>query len=354
MSDVRLSADSTIAQWLEDPVGGELLRGMLAQGGQTADALAPVASFTLAQVSAMSGGQFPQSMVDALVAGVGGGDTGATPAPAPAGTPATPDTPASEPAAAPAWVEKITEGRFDGKTVIVTGAGSGIGRAVAMRVAKEGGRVIAVDVVAERLDALATDLPGSGLVTVVADLAKPEDVDRILEASGDTIDALANVAGIMDDFTGLHEVSDAVWDRVFAVNVDGLMRLTRPVLAKMYAAKRGSIVNVASEAGLRGSAAGVAYTASKHAVLGITRSAAHYYGRSGIRVNAVAPGATATNIQASFNSALATERVVPLFGFTPPIAQPDELAAAITYLLSDDAPNLTGVIMPSDGGWSVQ
>lgn len=348
MSDVTLSAQSTIAQWLADPVGGELLRGMLAQGGQTADALAPVASFTLAQVSAMSGGQFPQSMVDALVAGVGGD-------PAAGASEAGGDPAAAPPAeAAPAWVEKPTAGRFAGKTVIVAGAGSGIGRAVAVRIAREGGRVVAVDVVAERLDQLAADLAGTGVVTVVADLAKPEDIARILEASGDTIDGLANVAGIMDDFTGLHEVSDAVWDRVFAVNVDGLMRLSRPVLAKMYAAKRGAIVNVTSEAGLRGSAAGVAYTASKHAVIGITRSAAHYYARAGIRVNAVAPGATATNIQASFNSALATERVVPLLSFTPPIAQPEELAASITYLLSDDAPNLTGVILPSDGGWSVQ
>ena len=251
-----------------------------------------------------------------------------------------------------AWVQRITPGRFDGKTVIVTGAGSGIGRAVASRVALEGGRVIAVDIAQDRLTDLLAALPG--VVTVVGDITKPESVEAIVAAADGRIDGLANVAGIMDDMTPLHEVTDAVWERVFAVNVDGMFRLTRAVLPLMLAAGRGSIVNVASEAALRGSAAGLAYTASKHAVVGLTKSSAFMYAGKGIRVNAVAPGPVATNIQATFASELGQQRIGDLLATIPPVAESAQLAASITFLLSDDGTNVSGAILPSDGAWSVQ
>ena len=138
------------------------------------------------------------------------------------------------------------------------------------------------------------------------------------------------------------------------VNVDGMFRLTRAVLPVMLAAGRGSIVNVASEAALRGSAAGLAYTASKHAVVGMTKSSAFMYAQKGIRVNAVAPGPVATNIQATFASELGQQRVGDLLATIPPVAEPAQLAASITFLLSDDGTNVSGAILPSDGTWSVQ
>lgn len=122
---------------------------------------------------------------------------------------------------------------------------------------------------------------------------------------------MANVAGIMDGFLPPHELDDATWDRVMNVNVTAIMRLTRAVLPLMRAAKSGSIVNVSSEAGLRGSAAGTAYTTSKHAVIGFTKSTAFFYAPEGIRCNAVAPGAVATNIEAPFRSEFAGERLGP-------------------------------------------
>jgi NAD(P)-dependent dehydrogenase (short-subunit alcohol dehydrogenase family) len=265
------------------------------------------------------------------------------------------DTETDQPGAqAEPWAERISAGRFAGQTVIVTGAGSGIGRAAASRLVREGGRVIAVDIAADRLDALVAAHPQAEMVAVPADITKDDDIARIVEAAGSRIDALANVAGIMDDMTPLHEVSDAVWSRVFAVNVDGMFRLTRAVLPLMITAGRGSIVNVASEAALRGNSAGLAYTASKHAVVGLTRSTAFMYAPLGVRVNAVAPGPVATGIEANFSSELGAQRLAPFMQMIPPVAEAAQLAASITFLLSNDGTNISGAVLPSDGAWSVQ
>jgi NAD(P)-dependent dehydrogenase (short-subunit alcohol dehydrogenase family) len=252
------------------------------------------------------------------------------------------------------WEEQIVPGRFNGKTVIVTGAGSGIGLATASRIAREGGRVIGSDLSKDRLDSFAESHSDFDVLTVLGDISSPDVVKQAVAAVADTgVYGLVNNAGIMDDFTPVHEVSDEVWDRVFRVNVTAMMRLTRAVVPAMLEAGSGSIVNVTSEAGLRGSAAGVAYTASKHAVIGLTKSCAVMYGPSGIRTNAVAPGATVTNIEAHFASELAMGRLGPLMHVnvgSP--AQATQLAATITFLLSDDGTNINGAILPSDGGWS--
>jgi NAD(P)-dependent dehydrogenase (short-subunit alcohol dehydrogenase family) len=257
-------------------------------------------------------------------------------------------------AAAPTAPEPaLVPGRFAGRTAIVTGAGSGIGRATALRLAREGARVVVADIAADRLERLAAEVPDLDLVPVAADIATEEGARAVVEAAGGRVDALANEAGIMDAFLPPAEVDDATWERVFAVNVTAVMRLTRAVLPLMLAAGGGAIVNVSSEASLRASASGVAYTASKHAVNGITKSTAVFYRGNGIRANAVAPGPVATNIEAPFRSEHAAGVLGPIMQTTiPPVASADQLAATITWLLSDDASNVNGVILPSDGGWS--
>jgi NAD(P)-dependent dehydrogenase (short-subunit alcohol dehydrogenase family) len=354
MGTAPLTADSSIASWLEDPTGNAILTEMLAQGGQTPDVFKPVRRLAIKRLVKMSRGAFTQEMLDDLVRRAAAGDVpaGADAAPVAAAEPASSDTTASDTVALREWTERIDQGRFTGQTVIVTGAGSGIGRATASRVAREGGRVIAVDVSQERLDEFVAEHAGADIISLTADITDDAGVARIVAAAGDTIDGLANIAGIMDDMTPIGDVSDAVWDRVFRVNVNGTMKLMRAVIPAMLAQGGGSIVNTASEAALRGSAAGVAYTASKHAVAGLTKSSAFMYGPSGIRVNAVAPGPTITNIEASFGSPLGSDRIQTAMAVMPDPVEADALAASITFLLSNDGVNVNGIIMASDGGWS--
>jgi NAD(P)-dependent dehydrogenase (short-subunit alcohol dehydrogenase family) len=331
-----LTANSSIGEWLDDTEGGPLVRGLLAASGADESTLAPIKGLPLQQLVALSQGQLPQSVVDDLVLKANGGVM-------------------PEETESSAWAETITPGRFTGKTVVVTGAASGIGRATASRVAREGGRVVAVDVSAERLAEFAGSLPDAQLVTVVGDITKQADVDAIVNAAGDRIDALANVAGVNDDFSPLHETTDATWDRVIGINLTGAFKLTRAVLPAMLAAGTGSVVNIASEAGLRGNASGNAYTVSKHGVIGLTRSAAFMYGPQGIRVNAVAPGGVATGIPFPPNvSQAGSARLQPFQSMIPTVATAEQLAASITFLLSDDGVNVNGAVLPSDGGWSVQ
>ncbi|MCI1641886.1 MAG: SDR family oxidoreductase [Actinomyces sp.] len=333
---MTLTAHSSIGDWLDDPAGGPLIRGLLAQSGASEDSLAPVRALPLQQLVALSGGALPQKVLDDLVAQV---NDGAAPAPEESG----------------AWVEPTHTGRFAGKTVVVTGAASGIGQATAARVAREGGRVIAVDMSEEKLRELEASTLSAKIVAVTGDIMSQDTIDAILAATDGRIDALANVAGINDDFSPLHETSDAMWDRVIGVNLTGMFKLTRGVLPVMIAAGRGAIVNVASEAGLRGNASGNAYTVSKHGVIGLTKSAAFMYGPQGIRVNAVAPGSVATGIPFPPTvSEAGSARLRPFQAQIPTLATAEQLAASITFLLSDDGVNINGAILASDGGWSVQ
>lgn len=249
--------------------------------------------------------------------------------------------------------ERIVPGRFSGQTAVVTGGASGIGKEVVKRLLAEGAKVIASDLAVEGLATLADESQSTELITVAGDVTDSATVERIMDAAGGAVDLLANNAGVMDKFLPTAEMRDDVWEFVMRVNVTAPMQLSRAVLPGMVERGHGAIVNTASEAGLRGSCAGAAYTASKHAIIGLTKNDAFMYGPSGVRVNAVAPGPVRTAINAEFQSALAGQRLGPIFQtVTPPTAGPEEIAAAICWLLSEDAANVNGVVLPSDSGWS--
>lgn len=331
-----LTAHSSIGEWLDHPQGGEAIRALLAASGTDAEQLAPVRSLPLQQLVEMSQGQMPQSVVDDLVRSVNGGEI-------------------PEDTVASGWQEKVTGGRFDGKTVVVTGAASGIGRATASRIVREGGTVIAVDISAQKLEEFAAGSPAGSVIPFAGDVTKQEDIDEIVAAAGGRIDGLANIAGVNDDFSPIHETSDQIWDRVIGINLTGVFKLTRAVVPVMLAAGTGSIVNISSEAGIRGNASGNAYTVSKHGVVGLTKSAAFMYAKQGLRINAVAPGGVATGIPFPANvSEEGSARLQPFQAAIPTVATAEQLAASITFLLSDDGVNINGAVLPSDGGWSVQ
>lgn len=250
------------------------------------------------------------------------------------------------------FTERIVAGRFDGQTCIVTGAASGIGRATTLRLAREGARVIAFDLSQEALDALLAEHGDLDLVPVAGNVDNEQDVARTMDACEGSLYGLVNNAGIMDGFYPVGDVPDDVWDRVFAINVRGLMRMSRAAV-NLMGDSGGSIVNLTSRAGLSGAAAGAAYTASKHAVVGLTKNTAFMYAQRHIRCNAVAPGAVRTNIGGEFTNELAARRLQPIMATNIDfIATPEALAASITFLLSADAANTSGTIFTCDGGWS--
>ncbi len=160
----------------------------------------------------------------------------------------------------------------------------------------KGGRVIAADISTEKLDALKAEFPEADITTVAGDLTTQDAIDAVIAAAGDTIDGLANIAGINDDFSPTSETTDAVWDSVIAINLTAPFKLMRAVLPIMERAGKGSILNVSSEAGCAATPRGNAYTASKRGLIGVTKSAAFMHGPKGIRVNSVAPGGVATGI----------------------------------------------------------
>lgn len=244
------------------------------------------------------------------------------------------------------------------KVVIVTGAGSGIGRATAQMLAGQGATVIVADIAegpAGETVELVTAAGGKARA-FVGDVGDEDACNALVaEAVKDgRLDGLVNNAGIMDYFAGVGDADTALYRRVFKVNVDGPFFLSRAAMPHLLASK-GSIVNVSSEAGIRGAAAGAIYTMSKHAVVGLTRNTAYTYAKQGVRCNAVCPGGVATNIgqsmpQDKLNMA-GLGAISPVHQSATRTGQPEELASLVTFLLSDEASNVNGAIIPNDGGW---
>ena len=246
-----------------------------------------------------------------------------------------------------------------GKVVVVTGGASGIGRAAVEAFARLGAKVTALDRNPATLARLAAEV--DAIDTREVDVTSAADVDATIDAIVERhgrLDVAVNNAGISRGLGWLHETDEADWDAVLDVNLKGIWLCMRAELRHMHAQRAGVIVNTASAAGLRGAPGVAHYVASKHGVIGVTRTAALEYAPLGIRINAVAPGTVDTPMGDSF----AIERRAdpfadalvrqphPLQG----IARPEQIADAILYLAGDRSSFATGSTLVVDGGFSAQ
>ncbi|EFG65751.1 short-chain dehydrogenase/reductase family oxidoreductase [Streptomyces sp. SPB074] len=241
-----------------------------------------------------------------------------------------------------------------GRSVVVTGAGSGIGRAAALGFAGEGARVVVADLDAARADSVVAEIEreGGSAVAVVGDLSEPAVVEEVVARSVERfggIDVLVNNAGIMDRMSAAGDTDDAEWERVLRVNLTAPFLLTRAALPHLLASGHGAVVFTASEAALRGSAAGAAYTTAKHGVVGLMKSLAVMYREEGLRTNAIAPGGTATNITVDrADGARGPATIGTYAANVGKAARAEEQAAAILFLASDAASNINGALLPVD------
>jgi NAD(P)-dependent dehydrogenase (short-subunit alcohol dehydrogenase family) len=251
--------------------------------------------------------------------------------------------------------------RLEGKVAIITGAASGIGLAMATTFAAEGARLVASDWNAQRLDEAVAGIRATGGAIVgvqgnIADQATAEGlIDRALSDYG-RLDILCNNAGVMDYMQGVGELSDDIWRRVLSINLDGPMFASRRAVQHMAQHGGGAIINTASTAGIHGGAAGAAYTAAKHALVGLTRNTAWMYAAKGIRCNAICPGATKTHIGETMPAerldAAGSQRAQAFAALAPSYLEPTDIAALALFLASDDARSINGAIIPADAGWA--
>jgi NAD(P)-dependent dehydrogenase (short-subunit alcohol dehydrogenase family) len=250
---------------------------------------------------------------------------------------------------------------FTGKVALVTGGGNGIGRAACVAFARHGAKVVVVDRDTAGAEATAGIVRQNGgdAIAVTADVTKSDDVKAYVKAAIDKyrrIDCFFNNAGIEGKVAPLAEYDEAVFDAVLGVNVKGVFLGLRHVLPQMIRQGSGAVVNTASIAGLVGSPGMSAYVASKHAVIGITKTTAGEVGRQGIRVNAVCPGPVDTRMihaieeQVSPGDAASVEAryqaAIPSGRYTTA----DEIANMVLFLCSDLASNITGGQFVVDGG----
>lgn len=251
--------------------------------------------------------------------------------------------------------------RFENKVVLITGTSAGVGRAAAKKYAQEGATVLGIARRENLQETLRQEIEAAGgvFVPVVGDVTVEADVDRFIETALEKygrIDILVNNAGTSDLLYMTENTSNETWDSIMALNLTAPFMTMRKALPSMLNAGAGSIVNVGSVASMRGMIGGVAYTASKHGLVGLTKSTAYYYARQGIRCNLVMPGGVDTYLCSAEIAAINEPEGFAMSNSVCStmirIAQPEEIADVIMYLSSDDASIVNGAVVSADAGFT--
>ncbi|WP_339318336.1 SDR family oxidoreductase [Paenibacillus sp. FSL R10-2734] len=249
--------------------------------------------------------------------------------------------------------------KLQDRVAVVTGAASGMGKSIAELYAKEGAKVIVADLNLEGAEQVAAGIVSNGGVAkaLKVNVAQVEDINNMIDTAVNeygTLDILVNNAGIMDGFEPVGDITDERWDLIFDINTKSVMRSIRKALPIFLEKGKGVIVNTASTGGVSGAHAGATYTASKHAVVGLTKNTAFMYANKGIRCNAIAPGATATNISASMKNIneFGMSRTQLTQAVIPRVGSPEEIAQVALFLASDESSFVNGAILAADAGWT--
>lgn len=248
-------------------------------------------------------------------------------------------------------------GRLAGRVAVVTGGGSGIGAAAAERLALEGAAVVVADIDAAAATRVADGIRAAGgaASTSVTDVGDPTAVGRMIDGAVDAfggLDVLFNNAAALDLRERDHATADVeldVWERQLAVNLTGPLVASRAAIPHMVAAGRGSIVHTASAAGLLGDERRTGYAATKAGLIGLSRAIAVQYGKQGVRSNIVAPGQILTPFVRDAFSPADRELLLDAY-LTPAPGEPEDVAALVAFLASDESAYITGQVIPIDGG----
>jgi NAD(P)-dependent dehydrogenase (short-subunit alcohol dehydrogenase family) len=250
--------------------------------------------------------------------------------------------------------------RLKGKVIVITGGGGGMGRAIATLFAAEGAQLVLGEWNAQALAETLAEIRGHGgaATGLCGNVAVQAEAERLVDSAVSgygRIDVLVNNAGVIDTNQGVGELSDAIWERVIGINLNGPMYTSRKAVQHMLRQGGGNIINVVSTAGLGGASAGAAYTVSKHGLVGLTRNTAWMYTNKNIRCNAICPAGVATamarGIDLSKVDPLGAERNGLYYSTMPRMLQPEEIARVALYLASDDSACISGDIISADYGW---